>query len=64
MNETDYVSEPGPPGEMPDWLTAIAIAFAIAILLIVFVWILVQLEPVLSDFVASDEPVATATPAE
>lgn len=64
MNETGYVSEPDPPGEMPDWLSAVAIAIAIAILLVVFVWIIVRLEPVLSDFVAAERPVATATPAE
>ena len=43
-------------------MTAIAIAVAIAILLVVFVWIVVQLEPVLSDFVATNQPPATATP--
>jgi hypothetical protein len=64
MNETGYVSEPDPPGEMPDWLSAVALAFAIAILLIVFVWIIVRLEPVLSDFVASEQPVTTVTPDE
>lgn len=64
MNETGYVSEPDPPGEMPDWLSAVAIAFAIAILLVVFIWIIVRLEPVLSDFVGSDVPMATSTPTE
>ena len=64
MNETGYVSEPDPPGEMPDWLSAVAIAFAIVILLVVFVWILVRLVPALSDFVASNTPIVTATPAE
>ena len=64
MNETGYVSEPDPPGEMPDWLSAVAIAFAIVILLVVFVWILVRLVPALSDFVASNTPIVTARPAE
>ena len=64
MNESGYVSEPDPPGEMPDWLSAVTLAFAIAILLVVFVWIIVRLEPVLSDFVASEPPVTTVTPVE
>ncbi|CAN5148909.1 hypothetical protein BH20CHL1_BH20CHL1_08140 [soil metagenome] len=64
MNETGYVSEPDPPGEMPDWLSAVALAFAIAILLVVFVWIIVRLEPILSDFVASEQPIVTVTPTE
>lgn len=62
MNETPYLSEPGPSSEMPDWLTALAIAIAIAILLGVFIWIVIQLEPVMSDFIATDAPVATSTP--
>lgn len=64
MNDDSFMSESDPPGEMPDWITAVAIAIATAILLVVFVWIIVRLEPVLSDFVASDTPIATATPAE
>ena len=64
VNESSYVSEPGPPGEMPDGLSILAIVVAIGLLLVVFVWIVIQLEPVLSDFVASDIQVATATPTE
>lgn len=64
MNDDSYMSESDPPGEIPDWISAIAIALATAILLVVFIWIIVRLEPVLSDFVASDTPIATATPSD
>lgn len=61
MEDNSYMSESDPPGELPDWLVALAIALATAILLVVFVWIIVRLEPLLSDFIVSDEPIATAT---
>lgn len=54
--------DPEATSEVPDWLTAIAIAIAIGIFLLVFAWIVIQLEPVMSDFVAPDAPVPTATP--
>ena len=37
-------------------------AVAIAICILTFVWIYRQLEPLLSDFIPADQPVATATP--
>ena len=46
--------DPDAPGDVPDWLTAIAIAMAIGILILVFTWIVVQLEPVMSDFIATE----------
>lgn len=55
------MGDSGETGEVPDWLTAIAIAVAICILIIVFAWIVVQLEPVMSDFIASDPVPPTAT---
>ena len=64
MTDTRYVSEPDPSSEMPDWLTAVAIGIAIAILLVVFIGIVIRIEPVLSDFIATDAPSATATPSE
>lgn len=54
--------DPGETNDVPDWLTAIAIALAICILIVVFTWIVVQLEPVMSDFIATDSTSATATP--
>jgi hypothetical protein len=56
------MADPGVSNDVPDWMTAIAIAVAIAILLVVFVWIVVRLEPVLSDFVATNPPTVTPTP--
>ena len=64
MDDNSYMSESDPPGEMPDWISALAIALATAILLIVFIWIIVRLEPFLSDFVVPDAPVATSTPSD
>jgi hypothetical protein len=58
----DNMADPGISDDVPDWMTAIAIAIAIAILLVVFIWIVVRLEPVLSDFVATNPPAVTATP--
>ena len=55
------MSDPGSTNEVPDWLTAVAIAIAIAILLLVFAWIVIRLEPVMSDFIASDVPTVTPT---
>lgn len=64
MSDNGYMSESDPPAEMPDWLTAVAIAIATAILLVVFIWIIVRIEPVLSDFIVSDTPIPTSTPTE
>lgn len=64
MTDSRYVSEPDPSSDMPDWLTAIAIGIAIAILLVVFIWIIIRIEPVLSDFIAPDAPVVTPTPTD
>lgn len=55
------MGEPGGTGEVPDWLTAVAIAMAICILIVVFAWIVVQLEPVMSDFIATDAATPSAT---
>lgn len=55
------MGEPGGTSEVPDWLTAIAIAVAICILIVVFAWIVVQLEPVMSDFIATDPTSPTTT---
>jgi hypothetical protein len=54
--------DPGDTSEVPDWLTAVAIAIAICILIVVFTWIVVQLEPVMSDFIATDTAQPTVTP--
>lgn len=54
--------DPEATNQVPDWLTAIAIAIAIGIFVFVFAWIVIQLEPVMSDFIAPDSPPATATP--
>lgn len=58
------MADPGSTNEVPDWLSAIAIAVAIAILLLVFAWIVIRLEPVMSDFIASDVPTVTPTVTE
>jgi hypothetical protein len=61
VDETPYVPDSDPRREMPDWLTAIAIAVSIAILIFVFAWIVIRLEPFLSDFIATDTT-TTVTP--
>lgn len=54
--------DPDAASDVPDWLTAVAIALAICILIVVFTWIVVQLEPVMSDFIATDTAEPTIVP--
>ena len=58
------MADPVDTSEVPDWLTGIAIAVAIVILIFVFALIVIRLEPVMTDFIASDSPSPTATPVE
>jgi hypothetical protein len=47
-----------------DWQVAVSLAIAVLIVLVAFVWLLVQIDPFLSDFVSTDEasPVIVASP--
>lgn len=58
------MADPAETSNVPDWLTGVAIAFAIVILIFVFAVIVIRLEPVMSDFIATDSPAPTATPGE
>lgn len=55
------MAEPDTSGDGRDWVTAAALAVSIALLICVFIWIVVQLEPVMGDFVPSGEPAVTTT---
>lgn len=58
------MADPVETSDVPDWLTGVAIAVAIVILVFVFALIVIRLEPVMSDFIATDTPSPTATPVE
>jgi hypothetical protein len=47
-----------------DWHVAVSLIIAVVIVLVAFVWLLVQIDPFLSDFVSTDDgsPVIVASP--
>ena len=47
-----------------DWQVAATLAIAVLIVLVAFIWLLVQIDPFLSDFVSIDDgtPAVVASP--
>lgn len=51
-------------GGLPNWMTAIVMALAVVILVFVFVWTFIQIDPLLSDFIPSEEVAPTVSPTQ